>query len=152
MDSIPPQEPGTRHMLATGHYARVVHDISGRSRLCRAVDHTKDQSYYLSQVTEPQLSRVSTPYPCPLRCLWLIDQSVFPLGGIRKEDVRRLAKYYNLPTADRAESMGVCFIGERGRFGDFICTFTASPLSYLAITIAIKSCGYYQGESTLMGW
>lgn len=49
-------------------------------------------------------------------------KSVFPLGGIRKEDVRRLAKFYNLPTADRAESMGVCFIGERGRFGDFICT------------------------------
>lgn len=46
---------------------------------------------------------------------------MFPLGGIRKEDVRRLARHYDLPTAERAESMGVCFIGERGKFGDFIC-------------------------------
>ena len=58
MESIPAPEPGMRHMLATGHYARVLRDPTGRSRLCRAVDHAKDQSYYLSQVTEPQLSRV----------------------------------------------------------------------------------------------
>jgi tRNA-specific 2-thiouridylase len=46
------------------------------------------------------------------------------LGSIAKSDVRRLARYFGLPTAERAESMGVCFIGERGRFGDFVCTFT----------------------------
>ena len=47
---------------------------------------------------------------------------MFPLYDIPKKDVRRLAQHYSLPTAERAESMGVCFIGERGRFGDFIST------------------------------
>lgn len=54
--------------------------------------------------------------------MWTNAQAVFPLANIPKKDVRRLAHHYDLPTANRAESMGVCFIGERGRFGDFICT------------------------------
>jgi len=44
-----------------------------------------------------------------------------PLAEVKKEDVRKLAKYYGLPNADKEESMGLCFVGERGKFGDFIC-------------------------------
>lgn len=47
-------------------------------------------------------------------------QVIMPLGGIPKSDVRRIARRFGLPTAERAESMGVCFIGERGNFGDFV--------------------------------
>jgi hypothetical protein len=62
---------------------------------------------------------------------------VYPLYNIPKKDVRRLAQHYALPAADRAESMGVCFIGERGRFGDFISTFS-SPSSSLLLFVPIS--------------
>lgn len=48
-------------------------------------------------------------------------QAVFPLADIPKHRVRGLARDFDLPTAERGESMGVCFIGERGKFGDFVC-------------------------------
>lgn len=48
-------------------------------------------------------------------------QAILPLGGLLKTDVRRLAEHWGLPNAKKEESMGVCFIGERGKFGDFIC-------------------------------
>lgn len=64
----------------------------------------KDQSYYLSQVASSQLER-----------------AVFSLADIPKPKVRDLARAFKLPTAEREESMGVCFIGERGKFGDFVC-------------------------------
>lgn len=54
-------------------------------------------------------------------------QAVFPLANIKKQWVRRLASFYGLPTAEREESMGVCFIGERGNFGDFISQYTTRP-------------------------
>ncbi|KAL7423912.1 hypothetical protein Q5752_001497 [Cryptotrichosporon argae] len=95
------------HYLATGHYARVRRSAAGAT-LHRATDANKDQTYYLSQIREPQLAR-----------------SVFPLAGLRKPEVRQLAAHFALPTAARAESMGVCFIGERGRFGEFVSQYTA---------------------------
>ena len=97
----------------------------------RAVDDTKDQSYYLSAVTAQQLRKVGYFLPTHSSLSLLVRekrtrltiQMVTPLGSIAKKDVRRLARYFGLPTAERAESMGVCFIGERGKFGDFVCTF-----------------------------
>jgi len=62
-----------------------------------------------------------------------------PLAQVKKEDVRKLAKYYGLPNANKEESMGLCFVGERGKFGDFICqssllrpgkTLTDSPIRF----------------------
>ncbi|WVQ86206.1 tRNA (5-methylaminomethyl-2-thiouridylate)-methyltransferase [Cryptococcus sp. DSM 104549] len=106
LDVLPKKE---RHFLATGHYGRVNHSTKP-SRLMRAADPNKDQTYYLSQMTEYQLSR-----------------AILPLGRLRKKDVRRLAEYWELPTASKEESMGVCFIGERGKFGDFISQYTSPP-------------------------
>ncbi|WVQ63448.1 tRNA (5-methylaminomethyl-2-thiouridylate)-methyltransferase [Kwoniella botswanensis] len=99
----------SRHFLATGHYGHVDH-TSEQSRLMRAKDHTKDQTYYLSQMTESQLNR-----------------AILPLGKLTKSTVRQLANYWNLPNANKEESMGVCFIGERGKFGDFISQYTSPP-------------------------
>jgi tRNA-specific 2-thiouridylase len=79
--------------LATGHYARVDPPKAGRSRLLRAVDHEKDQSYVLFMLDQARLARL-----------------LLPIGDYRKEEVRRLATEMGLPVADKAESADICFI------------------------------------------
>jgi hypothetical protein len=56
-------------------------------------------------------------------------QAIMPLAQIRKEDVRKLAKYYGLPNANKEESMGLCFVGERQKFSKFICTCSLDALA-----------------------
>ncbi|ORZ32715.1 tRNA-specific 2-thiouridylase [Catenaria anguillulae PL171] len=92
-------------VLATGHYARTVPDGMGKVQLARAVDTVKDQSYFLAAVEGKVLPQV-----------------VFPLGGVRsKAEVKALARSVGLGKfADKKESMGICFIGKRKRFGDFL--------------------------------
>jgi tRNA-specific 2-thiouridylase len=80
--------------IATGHYARVQGD--GTYRLLKGRDGTKDQSYFLHRLTQAQLSR-----------------AVFPLGELKKSDVRRIALEAGLPNHARKDSTGICFIGER---------------------------------------
>ena len=77
--------------IATGHYARIKD-----GKLLRAVDSNKDQTYFLSQVTKDQLKNV-----------------LFPIGDMIKPDVRKVAEEYGLITADKKDSTGICFIGER---------------------------------------
>ncbi len=81
--------------IATGHYARVI-QRDGRTRLLKAVDSAKDQSYFLHQVAPAAL-----------------DRTLFPLGGLRKDEVRRRAHAAGLPVFDKPDSTGICFIGER---------------------------------------
>ena len=81
--------------LATGHYARLEHGAAG-SRLLRARDASKDQSYFLQQVTPAALA-----------------QAEFPLGELCKAEVRELARAAGIPVHDRPDSTGICFIGER---------------------------------------
>ncbi|CAD6928124.1 unnamed protein product [Tilletia controversa] len=97
-------QPGPAHRttwLATGHYSRLRMDpVLGpdgqRSvQLLRAVDPIKDQSYYLSSVPASRL-----------------QQAHFPIGHLLKSQVRDIAKQFDLPTATRKESMGLCFVGE----------------------------------------
>lgn len=94
--------------FATGHYARKSWtsnpDGSFQPQLLRGLDPNKDQSYYLSSISEHGLHR-----------------ALFPLGDLLKSDVRELAKKYQLPTAERPESMGICFVGEKTRFSKFVC-------------------------------
>ncbi len=81
--------------IATGHYARI--DFSGNSfRLLRGQDGSKDQSYFLHRLTQEQLSHV-----------------MFPVGGMKKTEVRHLAREAGLPNHARKDSTGICFIGER---------------------------------------
>ena len=85
--------------IATGHYARVraVPAPTGtRYQLLKALDHTKDQSYFLHRLNQAQLAR-----------------TLFPLGEITKNEVRRLAHQIGLPNAAKKDSTGICFIGER---------------------------------------
>ena len=81
--------------VATGHYARVVRDEDGKSHLLRGKDSNKDQTYFLSQLSQEQLSK-----------------AMFPLGEIEKSEVREIAERANLATAKKKDSTGICFIGE----------------------------------------
>jgi tRNA-uridine 2-sulfurtransferase len=81
--------------IATGHYARVLQSASGH-QLLRGLDAGKDQSYFLHRLTQEQLSRV-----------------MFPVGGLKKSEVRRIALEAGLPNHAKKDSTGICFIGER---------------------------------------
>ena len=77
--------------IATGHYVRIKD-----GKLLRGIDNNKDQSYFLSQVSKEQLKNV-----------------LFPLGELTKDEVRKIAREYDLVTASKKDSTGICFIGER---------------------------------------
>jgi tRNA (5-methylaminomethyl-2-thiouridylate)-methyltransferase len=79
--------------VASGHHARVDHS-GPLSRLLKGVDPVKDQTYFLSQMTQEQLAR----------CL-------FPIGGLTKAEVRADARRLRLPNSDRPDSQGICFLG-----------------------------------------
>lgn len=83
--------------LATGHYARIRKDDSGHARLFRAVDETKDQSYFLFGTGDVALSEL-----------------VFPLGGLTKREVRERAMASKMPVAHKLDSQEVCFVGGSG--------------------------------------
>ena len=88
--------------IATGHYARIDFDpAGGRYLLRRGVDASRDQSYFLFGLTQPQLER-----------------SLFPLGDVPKSEVRRLAAEMGLPVAHKSESHEICFVpnGDYARF------------------------------------
>jgi tRNA-specific 2-thiouridylase len=79
--------------LATGHYARVAAGAGGEPRLARGADCAKDQSYFLAGMPRAALARVC-----------------FPLGGLTKAQVRRLARERGLAAAERPESQEICFV------------------------------------------
>jgi tRNA-uridine 2-sulfurtransferase len=80
--------------VATGHYARLRKDPeSGRHQILKAKDLTKDQSYFLFNLTQNQLQR-----------------AMFPLGELTKKEVRELARKHNLPVAEKPESQQLCFL------------------------------------------
>jgi tRNA-uridine 2-sulfurtransferase len=89
--------------VATGHYARVEYDASSdRYRLFRGKNYWKDQSYFLWELTQDQLSR-----------------AYFPLGEMVKSEVREIAREANLYTAEKAESQEICFVPD-GKYSEFI--------------------------------
>ena len=91
------------HKVATGHYARVEYDeAADRYRLYRGRNHAKDQSYFLWELTQDQLSR-----------------AYFPLGEMYKEDVRDIARDADLYTANKPESQEICFVPD-GKYSEFI--------------------------------
>jgi tRNA-uridine 2-sulfurtransferase len=81
--------------IATGHYARV-RERDGMFELLKGLDDTKDQSYFLHRLNQAQLAR-----------------TLFPVGELRKTEVRRIAQEIGLPNAKKKDSTGICFIGER---------------------------------------
>jgi len=85
---------GAEH-IATGHYARV-RQRHGRFELLKGLDPAKDQSYFLHRLNQAQLSK-----------------TLFPVGELKKTEVRRIAAEIGLPNARKKDSTGICFIGER---------------------------------------
>ena len=88
--------------IAMGHYARIIHDPVKGSFLLRGLDNNKDQTYFLALLSQKQ-----------------INKALFPIGEMQKKEVRELAVKYDLATATKKDSTGICFIGER-RFHQFL--------------------------------
>jgi tRNA-uridine 2-sulfurtransferase len=83
--------------IATGHYARVRQNaVTGLHELLKGLDPSKDQSYFLHRLNQPQLAK-----------------TLFPVGELHKTEVRRIAEEIGLPNAKKKDSTGICFIGER---------------------------------------
>lgn len=93
--------------IATGHYARVRERADGRVELLKGLDPLKDQSYFLHRLTQAQLAKA-----------W------FPVGELPKTEVRRIAAELRLPVAQKKDSTGICFIGERP-FREFLNRYLA---------------------------
>ncbi len=92
--------------IATGHYAKIKRDSSGRFLLFKAEDLSRDQSYVLYMMTQEQLARTE-----------------FPLGDMKKTEVRELAQELNFINAKKNDSQDICFIPD-GNYGAFIEIFT----------------------------
>lgn len=88
--------------MATGHYAGLRRNPKGSLELLRAVDPAKDQSYILHVLNQAQL-----------------DHTIFPIGHYRKPEVRQLARQFDLPVAEKADSQDLCFIGN-GDYRQFL--------------------------------
>ena len=94
------------HQIATGHYARIGYDeVSGRYQLRRAVDGTKDQTYFLCGLTQAQLAR-----------------TLFPLGELNKTEVRELARSMDLAVAAKGDSQEICFV-PNGDYAAFMSAY-----------------------------
>ncbi|MBF0805506.1 MULTISPECIES: tRNA 2-thiouridine(34) synthase MnmA [unclassified Streptococcus] len=91
--------------VATGHYAQIERDENGQVRMLRGKDQNKDQTYFLSQLSQEQLQK-----------------TMFPLGHLEKAEVRRIAEEAGLATAKKKDSTGICFIGEKN-FKEFLSNY-----------------------------
>lgn len=80
--------------IATGHYAQT-ETFGGKTSLKMSPDAVKDQTYFLSQLSQQQIAK-----------------AIFPIGKFEKDEVRKLALTYNLPNAERKDSQGICFLGK----------------------------------------
>ncbi len=120
--------------IATGHYARITHNAeTGRWELRRAADASKDQTYFLFGLTQPQLAR-----------------TLFPLGHMVKSEVRDLAKALDLPVADKGDSQEICFVpnGDYKAFIEAYCReqgIELDDMSGLIVTTDGKVIGDHAG-------
>ncbi len=98
--------------IATGHYARMERNVrTGRYNLLRALDHSKDQSYFLFGLTQEQLAHAA-----------------FPLGDLSKQTVREMARRWRLPVAEKPESQEICFVPS-GNYTNFIEAYRREVLA-----------------------
>jgi tRNA-specific 2-thiouridylase len=101
MNYIDRQYPGKFDYIATGHYAQIIKQ-DGHYLLKQAPDAIKDQTYFLSYLSQQQLARL-----------------MFPIGHVCKQEVRELAQQLDLPNKARKDSQGICFLGKL-KFNDFL--------------------------------
>lgn len=112
--------------IATGHYAKVTYE-NGSYVMKKAYDLNKDQSYFLSQVPKEALSK-----------------TLFPLGEIDKQEVRRIASELQLSIAKKKDSTGICFIGER-HFREFLSNYLPMKSGDIIDLSTCKVIGRHQG-------
>ncbi len=108
--------------IATGHYAR-----TNNKSLLRAVDENKDQTYFLYRISEEAL-----------------EHTLFPIGGMKKPEVKKLAAEKGLHNAYKKESMGVCFVGEVG-MKDFLKEYIDVEPGEIREIESDKVLGYHEG-------
>lgn len=108
--------------IATGHYARVKD-----GRLFAAHDQAKDQSYFLYRVTAEALKH-----------------TIFPLGELTKPEVRKLAAQFRLPTANKPDSQGICFVGEVG-IREFLRQYVAAEPGPVLLAATGERLGTHEG-------
>ena len=108
--------------IATGHYARMID-----GKLYKGLDDNKDQTYFLSQVSKEQLKNV-----------------IFPIGELKKEEVRKIAKELDLLVADKKDSTGICFIGERN-FKEFLTNYLPNKPGKIVDIDSNKEIGNHVG-------
>ena len=120
--------------VATGHYARLRREDAGGScstdaqqQLLKAVDGSKDQSYFLAMVRQGGLNK-----------------ALFPLGHLHKSDVRALATAAGLHPASKRDSMGICFIGKRD-FGDFLTGYLPQASGKFVCVESGRTIGEHKG-------
>lgn len=111
--------------IATGHYCKIVRDKKG-VHLLKSKDLNKDQTYFLNQVKTEQLENV-----------------LFPLADIEKPEVRKIAEKYGFVTADKKDSTGICFIGEK-RFKEFLQNYMPAKPGKI-LTLDGKEVGRHDG-------
>lgn len=111
--------------LATGHYARVMSTADGTYQLHKAVDRHKDQSYVLHVLAQAHLAHVK-----------------FPVGDYTKEEVRQLAREFDLPVAAKSESQDLCFLGD----GDYRRFLTEHSESVAVSGPILDSSGHQLGQ------
>ena len=111
--------------IATGHYCKIFHE-NGVHRLQKAKDQNKDQTYFLNQLSQTQLADV-----------------LFPLQDMDKPRVREIALEYNLATAKKKDSTGICFIGERN-FKKFLSTYLPAKRGKI-LDLSGKQVGEHDG-------
>lgn len=112
--------------VATGHYAQILFQ-AGKYQLLKADDLSKDQSYFLSQIPPAALAK-----------------TLFPLGEITKVTVRQIAQQLQLPIAEKKDSTGICFIGERN-FQLFLSNYLPSKPGNIIDINSLKVVGQHQG-------
>ena len=108
--------------IATGHYARIKD-----GKLLRGIDDNKDQTYFLSQVHKDKFKKV-----------------LFPIGDLKKEEVRKIAEEYDLITAKKKDSTGICFIGERN-FRQFLSNYLPNTPGDIINIDSLKKVGEHVG-------
>ncbi|CAI7838449.1 unnamed protein product [Closterium sp. NIES-54] len=116
--------------VASGHYARVARspaDPQAAVRLVLSADEVKDQTYFLSHLSQQQLSRV-----------------MFPLGALTKSQVRQLAAAFNLPNQSRKDSQGICFLG-KVKFPEFVARHVGEQEGLLVEAESGEALGVHRG-------
>ena len=112
--------------IATGHYFKAIEEYGVR-HYYKAADLNKDQSYFLAQVSKSAL-----------------DKSLFPLADINKTDVRRIARELDLDIADKKDSTGICFIGERN-FRQFLKNYIPMKKGKIIDIDTLEVVGEHEG-------